>query len=67
MMTILDPYGYFFFLFFFFALKSENFHVFEVLCKRVQTKQDICISSMISNQDTKFKNKEFHMFCKVNV
>jgi len=46
--------------------KNESFRVFEVFCKRVQTKKDLCISSIRINHGTEFENGEFKIFYDIN-
>ena len=50
----------------FLVQKSESFCVFEIFCKRVQTKQGFYISSIKSDHETELKNVEFQMFCESN-
>jgi len=45
---------------------SEPFHVFEMLYKRVYTKQGYYISSIRNDREAEFKNEEFQKFCKSN-
>ena len=51
---------------YFLSHKNNTFKAFESFSKRVQKEKGFCISTIISDHRTEFKNEFFKTFCNEN-